>query len=622
MNRKWVKQNAKGYLKRHYWIFLILCLMAGVLGVTYTDALNIVKLPSTIKAVMNPESVEEVQKPEETAVNTVGMSLDAVYDALIEGNVQKANEDSKTFMQEAEESEDKDYGMVQIGRRRGVIAMIVNKVTSGSLYLTIYAGIRSLVGSDNLATIFFIVISLLFVSAVWLFVTGYFKIILKRIFLEGRTYEELPFGRMLFLIRLHKVLCVIKTVALQTIYYFLWELTIVGGFVKRYSYFLVPYIVAENPGISSRKAITLSRKMMNGHKWECFKSELSFLGWEILSAITCGISGLFFSNPYKEAFFSEYYAYLREQAKENQIEDIELLHDKYLFEKASEDVVKQVYNDIPNLQEDGISEEKSYFWLLEFLRNYLGIIFFCDKREEAYRQRAVSEIKYEVYQSVLVCRSYPGRLYPVPEKEKTKKRAESLYYKRHYSVVSLILMFFSFSIIGWLWEVSLHLISDGVFVNRGVLHGPWLPIYGMGGMAILIVLTKLREKPWLEFIGAVLLAGTVEYVTALHLEATHGGQKWWDYSGYFLNINGRVCAEGLLVFGLGGLGVVYFVAPLLDHLFQRLSQKILIPICAVLLLLYVGDQMYSSKNPNMGEGITTVGEVELAIPWMEDVTEC
>lgn len=81
--------------------------------------------------------------------------------------------------------------------------------------------------------------------------------------------------------------------------YTLWSLTIVGAFVKHYSYLMVPFIVAENPDIKALEAITLSRKMMNGHKWECFKIDVSMLGWTLLSSCTLGLSAAFFSNPYK-----------------------------------------------------------------------------------------------------------------------------------------------------------------------------------------------------------------------------------------------------------------------------------------------------------------------------------
>ncbi|MDD7219830.1 MAG: DUF975 family protein [Clostridia bacterium] len=606
MNRKEMKKRAKSVLKKHYWIFLVLCIFAGIAGVNYSDALDFVKLPSTVKSqLLNDGETENADTSGNTTVRTVGMSLDTVYGSLLNGNEKQVEENSKELEKQAEKSEDKDYGVVQVGRKGGVLAFVVNKVSSGSLYVTIYAAIKSIVGSSGAATVIFILFSTLFITAVWLLIHNYITVIIKRIYLEGRTYDEIPFSRMMFLVRVHKVLKTVWTLTLEMIYYFLWSLTVVGAFVKRYSYFMVPYIAAENPGISAKKAITLSRQMMKGHKWECFKLEFSFIGWSLLSTFTFGLSGLFFSNPYQEAVFGEYYSFIRKLAKENSIPDSDLLNDTYLFEKASEEMIRKVYNDIPQDQNFSTEEiEKSRGKIGGFISRNFGIILRYDKKEEEYRNLSLMEMKYNVYRSILKGSSYPGRLYPVPESEKKRKNAQSLLYLRHYSVVSLIMMFFSFSLIGWIWEVSLHLISDGTFVNRGVLHGPWLPIYGTGGILILILLTRMRKKPWLEFICGVLLAGIVEYFTAWNLETTHGGQKWWDYSGYFLNLHGRICAEGLLVFGLGGLAVVYFAAPLLDNLFRKISSKIIIPLCIVLLVLFTADQAYSKSNPNTGDGIT------------------
>ena len=61
-------------------------------------------------------------------------------------------------------------------------------------------------------------------------------------------------------------------------------------------------------------------------------------------------------------------------------------------------------------------------------------------------------------------------------------------YNRNYDFLTYILLFFTFSFIGFIWEVFLHLLNDGVFVNRGTMHGPWLPIYGTGGVLILFLL--------------------------------------------------------------------------------------------------------------------------------------
>ena len=173
----------------------------------------------------------------------------------------------------------------------------------------------------------------------------------------------------------------------------------------------------------------------------------------------------------------------------------------------------------------------------------------------------------------------------------------------HYPLSSLVVLFIGFSFIGWLWEVGLHLITAGTFVNRGSLHGPWLPIYGAGAVLILVLLNRLRTKPLALFLAAVALSGAVEFGTSYVMERLTG-MRWWDYSGYFLNIDGRICAEGLLVFGLGGMAVVYLLAPLVDNVLERVNQRALKAVCAALAVLFVADAVYSQFVPNAGEGIT------------------
>ena len=166
-------------------------------------------------------------------------------------------------------------------------------------------------------------------------------------------------------------------------------------------------------------------------------------------------------------------------------------------------------------------------------------------------------------------------------------------------------MFFIFSFVGWFWEVLLHLLESGNFVNRGVMYGPWLPIYGTGGVIVLILLNKLREKPLIEFLSIIVVCGIIEYFTSYFLEITHNGVRWWDYSGYFININGRICAEGLLVFGLGGIAVVYFIAPFIDNIIKKLNKNVIAIISIILITIFMVDKIYSSKYPNIGEGITS-----------------
>lgn len=108
---------------------------------------------------------------------------------------------------------------------------------------------------------------------------------------------------------------VILTMFLKDLYVCLWSLLfVIPGIVKSYEYMMVPYILAENPGMERSEAFLISKRMMDGQKWNAFVLELSFIGWEILSGITFGILGIFYVNPYECATMAEFYAWNREVA--------------------------------------------------------------------------------------------------------------------------------------------------------------------------------------------------------------------------------------------------------------------------------------------------------------------
>ena len=215
--------------------------------------------------------------------------------------------------------------------------------------------------------------------------------------------------------------------------------------------------------------------------------------------------------------------------------------------------------------------------------------------------------------------SYPSRLSPIPEQRKIPY-LDSIHYMRHYSIMSLLMMFFIFSNFGWTWELLYYFLMKGRLINRGVLHGPWLPIYGFGGLFVLVLLHKLRKRPFWFFIGTIVLCGTVEYMTGWALEVMFNA-KWWDYSGYFLNLNGRISAEGLLVFGICGMAFIYVLAPLLDNFIRKINRKVLLCIGLTLLVLIISDAIYSHFVPNTGYGITGSFDRDEDIVTVESVAE-
>ena len=121
---------------------------------------------------------------------------------------------------------------------------------------------------------------------------------------------------------------------------------------------------------------------------------------------------------------------------------------------------------------------------------------------------------------------------------------------------------------------------------------------------LLTLLNRVRNHPVVQFFSIIFLCGMVEYWTSYYLEKVYDGKKWWDYSGYFLNLNGRICAEGLLVFGIGGMVLVYVAAPLLDNRIRGIKKSVLMWCCVMLVGLYAADCAYSVRHPNEGKGIT------------------
>ncbi len=594
MNRKRIKQRAKQNLKRHYVLFVALCLAAAILGAEFSGSLHLV----TAYSQENSEVQEGTASTGPALQPKVSLS-DVAMDLLF-GDAKGARQTSEQLREQAEITAEAENPM--LGRSRGVFAYLVNGVASGSFVTILISGISSLVRSETLGIGIFALLGGLFIFAFWFFVRNMYVAISRRMILEGRLYEKVPLSRMLFFLRVKKWTNVACAMFLTSLYHFLWSLTIFGGFIKRYSYYLVPYLAAENPELSPGEIIGLSRHMMKGHKWECFVWELTFLGWHILGALTMGLTAIFYSNPYEAATFTEYYTELRSQYLEAAPETKKLLHDRYLYEKADETLLKEAYADIFQRKAETEPSPK-LSGLRGFLMRNFGIVLFQNSETRAWEQEQETKVLLQLRQDAAEGKTYPARLYPIPETEK-RARLETAHYLRSYSVWSLLAMFFGFSFVGWVWEVALHFLSDHTFVNRGTLHGPWLPIYGFGCLLILVLLNRFRSRPAVEFLCAVALCGLVEYFTAYFLELTHNGHKWWDYSGYFLNLHGRICGEGLLVFGLGGIAVVYFLAPLLDNFLRKMPVKVLAPVTLIFLTLFVSDQIYSSGHPNMGKGIT------------------
>ena len=590
--RKKIKGQAKACLKRHWFIFVAACLAAAFLGAEFSGALGFSSAQNL--GVPTPSTAFKTQVSEN--------SWEGILAIIAEQDLQAGRDAADQARQQAVEAA--QQGDPAFGRTRGVLSNVVNQITSGSIVVTAVAAAAAITGSESGGVALLVALSALGLAAFWFFVQNVFPVVARRVFLEGMIYDRVTPQRFLFLLRVRRWRRAAWVMAVKYALYLLWCLTLVGGVVKRYSYFLVPYIVAENPDLTARQAIGLSRRMMRGHKWECFVFELSFLGWDLLGVLTLGLTNVLFTDPYKVACFTRYYARLRAQAIQNGLPDAKLLQDVYLYKKAPAEAIAKKYGDVIRVMNAPEELGRLSGWRGVLAEDF-GVLLLPRPQDRVAEARRADRVRLFALMDDVEGTAYPVRLYPLPEEER-QKLVESLNYMRRYSLWSLLAIFLSLSVFGWLWEVGLHLVSTGELVNRGVLHGPWLPIYGTGAVLMLTVLYRLRSRPVLEFFATILLCGTLEYFTSLVLEAANGGTKWWDYSGYFLNLNGRICAEGLLVFGVGGLAVVYMIAPLLDTALARVGRKKLAAVCTVAAAVFLWDAVWSQFEPNTGRGVTDI----------------
>ena len=103
-----------------------------------------------------------------------------------------------------------------------------------------------------------------------------------------------------------------KTMFFRDLFTVLWTLLfIIPGIVKSYEYQMIPYLLADNPQMTKEQAFEESKRMMQGQKWKAFVLDLSFIGWNILSALTLGILGIFYVQPYMDATHVAVYEALR-----------------------------------------------------------------------------------------------------------------------------------------------------------------------------------------------------------------------------------------------------------------------------------------------------------------------
>lgn len=163
--------------------------------------------------------------------------------------------------------------------------------------------------------------------------------------------------------------------------------------------------------------------------------------------------------------------------------------------------------------------------------------------------------------------------------------------------------FIIYAMIGWIYEVVLEtFIYKWGFSNRGVLFGPWLPVYGFGASIFLVLWYRLiREKKVtvklamipVIFILTMLTATLLELITSYLCEWIMGSWPWQTYSDYKINFQGRIALSPSVRFGIGGVVFLYVIQPFLDKLVEKFSDSAIKKTAIVILSVLAVDLVYT-----------------------------
>ena len=158
----------------------------------------------------------------------------------------------------------------------------------------------------------------------------------------------------------------------------------------------------------------------------------------------------------------------------------------------------------------------------------------------------------------------------------------------------VFLLFIIYSFIGWVIEVIDAYIKTGKFVNRGFLIGPYCPVYGIGCTLMIILLSKYLDDIVVLFFMCIVTFSILEYMTSCAMEKLFKA-RWWDYSNKRFNINGRICLETMIPFGLGGVFIMYVVNPVIMYVLTSMPDILLTIFSIVIGILYTLDLCVSVK---------------------------
>ena len=155
-----------------------------------------------------------------------------------------------------------------------------------------------------------------------------------------------------------------------------------------------------------------------------------------------------------------------------------------------------------------------------------------------------------------------------------------------YQLSILFLIFLIFSMIGYVVEMINCAIVEKRIANRGFFCGPYIPIYGIGSLLLIWVLSPIKDHIILVMLLSAIITTAIEYVTGYALEKIFHN-KWWDYKDEKFNLHGRICLKNTILFGLGAPIILYILNPYMDEFLLQFKNSVLIGVSIVLFVLFL-----------------------------------
>ena len=159
------------------------------------------------------------------------------------------------------------------------------------------------------------------------------------------------------------------------------------------------------------------------------------------------------------------------------------------------------------------------------------------------------------------------------------------------------LYFIIYAAIGWILEEIYAYATKKKITNRGFFIGPCCPIYGIGCISIIFLLSSYKEQPAGMFALAIIICSVLEYITSYLMEKLFKA-RWWDYSKTKYNINGRVCADTMLPFGIIACVVIYVLHPIITSVIAKIPSDTVNIITIVIAIIFVFDLIASFHIAN------------------------